>query len=426
MGPAGTSGSSGVSPCMECLLLPRVIGPQGGELRDRGPVPICYKTEFESVRCSTVSEISVAIGARLDICLRNIIHETVITNPDISVFLNSEYPLAVRHPLAIIIGGYLASRKAGDYPNLEKGRKSRNAIYRGSTQKKKYEKKIRNVQRCERVGRRKIESEARVSKLQILRKSQARDTQRHLAPGRMHLTAQTMRHRRARLYTCGTQVGHKRGCTLQSNPRKARERARAEEKGHREERKRQKERKRTVQCLIERERREERKRDRGKDRDEMRETNGESRVGRTTMTRTEWREQDLLRPRHIPPSARIGDWDEACAWSEKRYTLVAPERKSLAGYFLEEFLLVRAPCWRRSVGPIQRVRQALRTLASLGVAVVTAAACEGRDRRPGVRVVATGYEQQTPTTSDDDGREAGKQPPCTRTLLTHPRAESPG
>lgn len=32
------------------------------------------------------------------------------------------------------------------------------------------------------VGRRKIESGARVSKLQILRKSRARDTQRHLAP----------------------------------------------------------------------------------------------------------------------------------------------------------------------------------------------------------------------------------------------------
>lgn len=66
------------------------------------------------------------------------------------------------------------------------------------------------------------------------------------------------------------------------------------------------------------------------------------------MTRTGDGEQDLLR--HIPPSARIGDWDEACAWSEKRYTLVAPERKSLAGYFLEEFLLVRAPCWRRRWG----------------------------------------------------------------------------
>jgi len=26
--------------------------------------------------------------------------------------------------------------------------------------------------------------------------------------------------RAARLYTCGTQVGHRRGCTLQSNPRK--------------------------------------------------------------------------------------------------------------------------------------------------------------------------------------------------------------
>lgn len=48
------------------------------------------------------------------------------------------------------------------------------------------------------VGRRKIESGARVSKLQILRKSRARDTQRHLAPSWMHLTAQTMRHRRAR------------------------------------------------------------------------------------------------------------------------------------------------------------------------------------------------------------------------------------
>lgn len=78
--------------------------------------------------------------------------------------------------------------------NLEKGRKSRNAIYRGPTQKKKGR---RNVRRCERVGRRKIESGARVSKLLILRKSRARDTQRHLAPGRMHLTAQTMRHRRA-------------------------------------------------------------------------------------------------------------------------------------------------------------------------------------------------------------------------------------
>lgn len=80
--------------------------------------------------------------------------------------------------------------------DLEKGRKSRNAIYRGA--KKKREKKRQNVRRCERVGRRKIESGARVSKLQILRKSRARDTQRHLAPGRMHLTAQTMRHRRAR------------------------------------------------------------------------------------------------------------------------------------------------------------------------------------------------------------------------------------
>lgn len=37
--------------------------------------------------------------------------------------------------------------------------------------------------------------------------------------------------------------------------------------------------------MIERERREKRKRDRGKGRDEMRETDGESRVGRTTMTR---------------------------------------------------------------------------------------------------------------------------------------------
>lgn len=64
--------------------------------------------------------------------------------------------------------------------------------------KKKREKKRQNVRRCERVGGRKIESGARVSKLQILRKSRARDTQRHLAPGRMHLTAQTMRHRRAR------------------------------------------------------------------------------------------------------------------------------------------------------------------------------------------------------------------------------------
>lgn len=58
-------------------------------------------------------------------------------------------------------------------------------------------KKRRNVRRCERVGRWKIQNGARVSKLQILRKSRTRDTQRHLTPSRMHLTAQTMRRRRA-------------------------------------------------------------------------------------------------------------------------------------------------------------------------------------------------------------------------------------
>lgn len=61
--------------------------------------------------------------------------------------------------------------------------------------------------------------------------------------------------------------------------------------------------------------------------------------------------------RHIP-SARIGDWDEACASSEKRYNaLVAPERKSLAGYFPEEFLLVRPPCWRAPVGTTRTSRR---------------------------------------------------------------------
>jgi len=64
--------------------------------------------------------------------------------------------------------------------------------------KKKKKRKRRNGGQCERVGRRKVESGTRVSKLQILRKSRARDTQRHLAPGRMHLTAQMMRHHRAR------------------------------------------------------------------------------------------------------------------------------------------------------------------------------------------------------------------------------------
>jgi len=38
------------------------------------------------------------------------------------VFLDNEYPLAVRHPLAIIIGGYLASRKAEDYPSVKGSR----------------------------------------------------------------------------------------------------------------------------------------------------------------------------------------------------------------------------------------------------------------------------------------------------------------
>ncbi|KYN04296.1 Paired mesoderm homeobox protein 2A [Cyphomyrmex costatus] len=342
MGPAGTC-SSGVSPCMECLLLPRVIGPQGGELRDRGPIPICYKTEFENARRSTVSKISVTIRARLDICLRNIIHETVVTKLDISVFLNSEYSVkGSRHPpdrwstTSVVLTWTplscfapkrnLVAQVAFDFPRRCVDRLSRRWIrprpqrstarstlrsldpLRGFHKtpvaldligekratlidvfpaefacwtscsertaalferalKKRYKKKTERAARCERVGRRKIESGVRVAKLQILRK--------------------------------GTQVGHRRGCTLQSNPRKD-------------------------------------------ERDGWR----ESRVGRTTMTRTGNGEQDLLR--HIPPSARIGDWDEACAWSEKRYTLVAPERKSLAGYFLEEFLLVRAPCWRRS------------------------------------------------------------------------------
>lgn len=58
----------------------------------------------------------------------------------------------------------------------------------GRRAKKSGEKIERERGRTERV---------RVSKLQILRKSQARDTQRHLAPGRMHLTAQTMHHRDA-------------------------------------------------------------------------------------------------------------------------------------------------------------------------------------------------------------------------------------
>lgn len=166
------------------------------------------------------------------------------------------------------------------------------------------------------------------------------------------------------------------------------------------------------------------------------------------MTRTGDGERDLLR--HIPPSARIGNWDEACAWSEKRYTLVAPERKSLAGYFLEEFLLVRAPCWRRRWGcrghpgnprdwpsPGRRIHRRANPARPPGSSHPRVAGGSGGDGggargqenggpRGGARVVATGYEQQTPTTSDDDGREAGRQPPRTRTLLTHPRAESPG
>lgn len=80
----------------------------------------------------------------------------------------------------------------------EISKKGGNQETQSTAAQKKREKKRQNVRRCERVGRRKIESGARVSKLQILRKSRARDTQRHLARGRMHLTAQTMRHRRAR------------------------------------------------------------------------------------------------------------------------------------------------------------------------------------------------------------------------------------
>lgn len=105
--------------------------------------------------------------------------------------------------LSLSLCGDLQSQNCQNYASSgdlgeisKKGRKSRNAIYRSPTVKKK--KRDGNVQRCERVERRKIESGARVSKLQILRKSRARDTQRHLAPSRMHLTAQTMRHRRAR------------------------------------------------------------------------------------------------------------------------------------------------------------------------------------------------------------------------------------
>jgi len=54
------------------------------------------------------------IGARPDICFRNIIREIAVIKPGIPVFLDSD---PVRHPLTMTIGGYLASRKAGDYPS---------------------------------------------------------------------------------------------------------------------------------------------------------------------------------------------------------------------------------------------------------------------------------------------------------------------
>lgn len=65
-----------------------------------------------------------------------------------------------------------------------------------------------------------------------------------------------------------------------------------------------------------------------------------------------------------------------------------------------------------TTGPIR----AFATLALEGGGVA-AAAPRGQRRR------ATGYEKQPPTTGDGDGREAT---PRTRSLLTHPRAESPG
>ncbi|KYN42107.1 hypothetical protein ALC56_03245 [Trachymyrmex septentrionalis] len=375
MGPAGTC-SSGVSPCVECLLLPRVIGPQGGELRDRGPVPICYKTKFESARCSIISEISMFLRAGSDICLHNIIHETVITKPvkgsrhppdrwsATSVILTwtslgrfaPERSLVAQMANARHLYLYLVfdfSRRCVDRPD----RRWIRPRPRRST--------ARSTLRCldplrgfhETPVALDLIGEKRATLIDVFPAEFACWTscsertaalfERALSFGfrpnpceksanpiislllpRGISTRITLSDSR-RLYTCGTQVGHKRGCTLQSNPRKE-------------------------QHSIERDRREKRKRDRGKGRDEMRETDGELRVGRTTMT-------------------RIGDGEGVAA--------------------------------------------GIPTTPAIG-------------RRPGdvgVRVVvATGYEQQTPTTSDDDGREAGKQPPCTRTLLTHPRAESPG
>jgi len=53
-------------------------------------------------------------GAKPNICFHNIIREIAVIKPGIPVFLGSN---PVRHPLTMTIGGYLASRKAGDYPS---------------------------------------------------------------------------------------------------------------------------------------------------------------------------------------------------------------------------------------------------------------------------------------------------------------------
>lgn len=75
---------------------------------------------------------------------------------------------------------------------------------------------------CDKVTERgKMENADRVSKLQILRKSRARDTQRHLAgPNASHGANDAPSRRGAAIYARHAGGSHRRGCTLQSNPEK--------------------------------------------------------------------------------------------------------------------------------------------------------------------------------------------------------------